>query len=226
MPHGIKIDHNSNFWLTDVAMHQVFKFDFKLSQDPILVMGTAFVNSKDDSHFCMPADVDLSKSNGDIFVADGCNERVVRFDANGTFLRSYEDKISPLIEAHSVSLINELNLVCTASKNQGRIVCFHLNNGSKKFDLTNVNMNSVFSIRFDSVNKLLFATGFKDGIEAVGLTFEGDQYNFGRFLQKWNSQGHVSFFYIIITKKVNYHFTIQIDSLGSYLDTRLITYKK
>lgn len=25
MPHGITIDHHSNTWITDVAMHQVFK---------------------------------------------------------------------------------------------------------------------------------------------------------------------------------------------------------
>ena len=25
MPHGITIDHNSSIWLTDVALHQVFK---------------------------------------------------------------------------------------------------------------------------------------------------------------------------------------------------------
>ena len=25
MPHGITIDHNEAYWLTDVALHQVFK---------------------------------------------------------------------------------------------------------------------------------------------------------------------------------------------------------
>jgi hypothetical protein len=57
MTHGIKIDHNSNLWLTDVAMHQVFKFNFQISPDPVLVLGTAFVKGADDKHFCMPADV-------------------------------------------------------------------------------------------------------------------------------------------------------------------------
>lgn len=27
MPHGLTIDHLGNYWITDVAMHQVFKFD-------------------------------------------------------------------------------------------------------------------------------------------------------------------------------------------------------
>lgn len=29
MPHGLTIDHLGNYWITDVAMHQVFKFDAK-----------------------------------------------------------------------------------------------------------------------------------------------------------------------------------------------------
>lgn len=29
MPHGLTIDHMGNYWITDVAMHQVFKFDAK-----------------------------------------------------------------------------------------------------------------------------------------------------------------------------------------------------
>lgn len=27
LPHGLTIDHSGNYWITDVAMHQVFKFD-------------------------------------------------------------------------------------------------------------------------------------------------------------------------------------------------------
>lgn len=27
LPHGLTIDQNGNYWITDVAMHQVFKFD-------------------------------------------------------------------------------------------------------------------------------------------------------------------------------------------------------
>ena len=27
MPHGLEIDNNDNIWVTDVAMHQVFKFN-------------------------------------------------------------------------------------------------------------------------------------------------------------------------------------------------------
>jgi hypothetical protein len=193
MPHGIKIDKTSNIWLTDVAMHQVFKFNFKLSQDPVLVLGTSFIKGKDQKHFCMPSDVDLSESDGDIFVADGCNQRVVRFDAYGTFKKAYEDKINPLVKAHSLTLINELNLVCTVSRDQGRIVCFDIESGSKKFDFDNTNFNSVFSIKFDHISKQLYATGFKDGIKAVGITFEASKCCFGRFLQEWDTKGHVNF---------------------------------
>ena len=29
LPHGLTIDHEGNYWITDVALHQVFKFDAK-----------------------------------------------------------------------------------------------------------------------------------------------------------------------------------------------------
>src|SRR5690606_18335366 len=49
MPHGLNIDKNGNYWITDVGLHQVFKFssDGKL----LLKLGEAGVPGNDISHF-------------------------------------------------------------------------------------------------------------------------------------------------------------------------------
>merc|ERR1711892_835400 len=46
MPHGLKIDHEGNTWVTDVGMHQVMKFN-KGDTKPSLVLGEKFVPGYD-----------------------------------------------------------------------------------------------------------------------------------------------------------------------------------
>ena len=70
MPHGLTLDSAGNVWLTDVAMHQVFKFSATGGNEPILELGEPFVPGSDQNHFCKPADVAVL-STGDFFVADG-----------------------------------------------------------------------------------------------------------------------------------------------------------
>ena len=62
MPHGITVDSNGNVWLTDVALHQVFRFSRADMSAPDLVLGEAFVPGNDQFHFCMPTDVAISTS--------------------------------------------------------------------------------------------------------------------------------------------------------------------
>jgi peptidylamidoglycolate lyase len=72
-------------WVTDVALHQVFKFS-QGGGKPLLTLGVAFVPGNDDDHFCKPSAVAVM-SNGDFFVSDGyCNTRIIKFDKNGKFL--------------------------------------------------------------------------------------------------------------------------------------------
>ena len=70
MPHGLTIDHEGNFWLTDIAMHQVFMFKPSDLIHPALTVGTMFKGGSEPNQFCRPADVAVMK-NGDFFVADG-----------------------------------------------------------------------------------------------------------------------------------------------------------
>jgi peptidylamidoglycolate lyase len=83
MPHGLTIDRKDNVWLTDVGLHQVFKFspDGKL----LLVLGEARVAGADQTHFNKPTDVAVLPD-GSFYVADGYgNTRVIKFSANGEF---------------------------------------------------------------------------------------------------------------------------------------------
>ena len=70
MPHGLTIDHQGNFWLTDVAMHQVFMFKPNDLTHPELIVGEMFQSGSGPNRLCRPADVAVMK-NGDFFVADG-----------------------------------------------------------------------------------------------------------------------------------------------------------
>jgi peptidylamidoglycolate lyase len=83
MPHGLTIDRQGNVWLTDVGLHQVFKFrpDGKL----LLAVGEARVPGADRTHFDQPTDVAVL-ADGSFYVSDGYgNARVVKFSAAGEY---------------------------------------------------------------------------------------------------------------------------------------------
>jgi hypothetical protein len=122
MPHGLTVDFEGNIWLTDIGAHQVLKFNFEINPlEPLLVIGEELTSGNDESHFCKPTSVSVSKKNGDIFVADGyCNNRIAQFDRNGKFIKNYEDVKKPIQVVHSVALIESINIVCTVSREEGR----------------------------------------------------------------------------------------------------------
>ncbi|KAK4023103.1 hypothetical protein OUZ56_008536 [Daphnia magna] len=121
MPHGLEVDAEGNTWVTDVALHQVFKFP-KGSQVPSLTLGEAFVSGSDDKHFCKPTDVAVSSS-GIFFVSDGyCNKRILKFDADGRLLDVFT---GPFNIVHSLTLMEEKDALCVADRENSRIVCIH-----------------------------------------------------------------------------------------------------
>lgn len=82
MPHGLTIDADGNVWITDVALHQVFKFGPK-GQMLLLTLGVKFVPGHKGGHFCKPTSVAVL-DNGDFFVADGyCNSRIIKYTRAG-----------------------------------------------------------------------------------------------------------------------------------------------
>ena len=84
MPHGLEVDSENNIWVTDVALHQVFKF----SPDGtlLLTLGEAGIPGDGSLHFNLPTDIAVT-DNGTFYVSDGYgNSRVVKFTADGNYL--------------------------------------------------------------------------------------------------------------------------------------------
>jgi peptidylamidoglycolate lyase len=83
MPHGLTVDHESNLWLTDVGLHQIFKFtpEGRL----LLTLGERGKPGNDHSHFNLPTDVAVLRD-GSFYVGDGYkNTRVMKFTTDGKF---------------------------------------------------------------------------------------------------------------------------------------------
>jgi DNA-binding beta-propeller fold protein YncE len=90
LPHSLTVDDHDNVWVTDVALHQLFKFnhDGKL----LLTLGERGVAGTDSSHFNRPTDIAVAPD-GSFYVSDGYrNSRVLKFAADGKFLFSWGTK--------------------------------------------------------------------------------------------------------------------------------------
>ena len=101
-PHKIEVDDDGNVWVTDVGSapgkgQQVLKFS--PDGDLLMALGTAGVRGSGPDEFDQPTDVTIGP-NGEIYVADGHsggggalgNARIVKFDANGNFVRAWGRK--------------------------------------------------------------------------------------------------------------------------------------
>ena len=87
LPHSLTVDHEDNVWVTDVALHQVYKFspDGRL----LLTLGGRGIAGADTLHFDRPTDVAIAQD-GSFVVSDGYgNSRVVKFSADGRFLSQW-----------------------------------------------------------------------------------------------------------------------------------------
>ncbi|XP_070844391.1 peptidyl-glycine alpha-amidating monooxygenase isoform X1 [Chaetodon trifascialis] len=131
LPHGITTDKENNYWVTDVALHQVLKVSGD-GRDRILVaLGEAFTPGSDNYHFCQPTDVAVDAETGNIFVSDGyCNARILKFSADGIYLSEFGAGSSdrrrrmPFRIPHSLVFIPDRREVCVADRENGRIQCF------------------------------------------------------------------------------------------------------
>ncbi|ULU11427.1 hypothetical protein L5515_001185 [Caenorhabditis briggsae] len=176
MPHGLTIDSNGDYWVTDVGSHQVHKIDAK-TQKIVMSLGEKLVPGEDDKHFCKPTDVAVAK-NGHIFVADGyCNSRILKFDSKGNLMAqinaAQEDgQPSEFAIPHSLSLIEDMNIVCVADRENQRVQCFSagLSEGDRTLPTgipitSATDIGRVFAIR-EREHYLIGVTGTSDDVEA------------------------------------------------------------
>lgn len=123
-PHGLRIDSHDNIWTTDDTNHTVLKLS--PSGKVLLVLGRRNNGGEADWLFNKPADVAFSK-NGDIYVADGYgNSRVVKFDRDGNFVKtwgSYGSGPGQFILPHSV-VVDKNDRVYVGDRENARIQIF------------------------------------------------------------------------------------------------------
>ncbi|XP_019955657.2 peptidyl-glycine alpha-amidating monooxygenase B isoform X3 [Paralichthys olivaceus] len=131
MPHGITTDKENNYWVTDVALHQVLKVSGDGGDRTLLTLGEAFKPGSDSSHFCQPTDVAVDTDTGNIFVSDGyCNSRILKFSSDGKYLSEWSAGSSdrrrrlPFRVPHSLVFLPDRREVCVADRENGRIQCF------------------------------------------------------------------------------------------------------
>ncbi|XP_039945208.1 peptidyl-glycine alpha-amidating monooxygenase isoform X11 [Hirundo rustica] len=136
LPHGLSVDKNGNYWVTDVALHQVFKLGAN-DKEPLLILGVALQPGSDKTHFCQPTDVAVDPITGSIYVSDGyCNSRIIQFSPNGLYVMQWGEETSlgrsrpgQFRIPHSLALIPDLSQLCVADRENGRIQCFRLETG-------------------------------------------------------------------------------------------------
>jgi peptidylamidoglycolate lyase len=76
MPHGLTVDRENNIWVTDVGLHQVFKFSHEGKL--LFKLGEAGIAGHDSAHFNKPTAVAIAKD-GSFYVSDGYgNSRVIK----------------------------------------------------------------------------------------------------------------------------------------------------
>ncbi|XP_046906347.1 peptidyl-glycine alpha-amidating monooxygenase isoform X1 [Hypomesus transpacificus] len=136
LPHGITTDAHNNYWVTDVALHQVFKVGNKGKDKPLVVLGEAFEPGSDKEHFCKPTDVAVDTMTGNVYISDGyCNARVLKFSPEGKYLSHWGAGSSdrrrrlPFRIPHSLAFLPDRRELCVADRENGRIQCFVAESG-------------------------------------------------------------------------------------------------
>jgi hypothetical protein len=126
MPHGIRVAPDKSVWVTDTALHQVFKY----SEDGRLVRAFGVKGEKRSGGegFCAPSDV-LVLEDGSFLVADGyglCPNRIARFDAQGNFEKDLDmEAVTPKVKvAHQLAYSQLRAEVAMADRENSRVILF------------------------------------------------------------------------------------------------------
>jgi len=156
MPHGLTVDNHNNIWVTDVGLHQVFKFSHEGKL--LLKLGEAGIEGDDKAHFNKPTDVAVAKD-GSFYVSDGYgNSRIIKFSASGKYLFEWGkagEKSGEFNIPHAVDL-DEHGNVYVADRENKRIQIFNPNGGFIK-EWRNTDGGDMCSITYDAVRNKFIA---------------------------------------------------------------------
>ncbi|XP_033264367.1 peptidyl-glycine alpha-amidating monooxygenase isoform X6 [Orcinus orca] len=209
LPHGLSIDKDGNYWVTDVALHQVFKLNANNEEAPLLILGKSMQPGSDQNHFCQPTDVAVDPDTGTIYVSDGyCNSRIVQFSPSGKFITQWGEestesnpKPGQFSVPHSLALVPHLGQLCVADRENGRIQCFKTD--TKEF---------VREIKHASFGRNVFAISYIPGLlfAVNGKRYFEDQEPVQGFVMNF-SNGEI----IDVFKPVRKHFDMPHDITAS-----------
>jgi peptidylamidoglycolate lyase len=171
MPHGLTVDKQNNIWLTDVGLHQVFKFshDGKL----LMKLGVAEVPGNDSLHFNLPTDIAVA-DNGSFYVSDGYgNSRVVKFSSTGKYIKAwgtYGNKPGQFMIPHGIA-IDQGNTIYVADRQNNRVQLFDTTGNFLKELKNDARVEQLPSIAIDNADHL-FAIDY-DPAKNIDSTVKG-----------------------------------------------------
>ncbi len=169
MPHGLTVDRENNIWVTDVGLHQVFKFSH--SGQLLMTLGEAGVAGNDATHFNMPTGTAIS-NDGAVYVSDGYgNSRIVKFSAGGTYLFEWGKKGSGKTEfdiPHAICL-DDSGHVYVADRENQRIQVFDSSGHFLKI-LQHRSFGNICSVFFNAAEKHVIAV---DDLLQLGVKHTG-----------------------------------------------------
>lgn len=171
LPHMITVDKKNNIWLTDVALHQVFKFSpYGGDHTPLIVLGERFVPGSDDKHYCKPTSVAVSDDTNSFYVSDGyCNSRVIKYGVTITPAGVHD--VKKLFEwgkgsgpftvkqgpnsfniPHGLALAEDRSEICVADRENGRVQCFSLDGDFTRSIKPEQFGSRIFSVAYTQAN--------------------------------------------------------------------------
>lgn len=158
MPHGLTIDGEDNIWLTDVGLHQVFKFD--RAGNLLMTVGERGVPGEDEAHFNMPTDVAILQDRS-FYVSDGyVNSRITKFSEDGVYLTSWGTRGASAGQfdvPHSTTLDSQGHLY-VADRGNARIQIFD-ENGQFIKEWKDPLLGRPWAVRIDATGNIFVIDG-------------------------------------------------------------------
>uniref|UniRef100_A0A8C5HS26 Peptidylglycine alpha-amidating monooxygenase n=1 Tax=Gouania willdenowi TaxID=441366 RepID=A0A8C5HS26_GOUWI len=177
LPHGITTDKENNYWVTDIALHQVLKVSGDGRDAALITLGEAFTPGSDKNHFCKPTDVAEDPETGNIFVSDGyCNARILKFSADGKYLSEWGSsdrrRHIPFLIPHSLVFLPDKKDLCVADRENGRIQCFLAETGEFVKEIKKDEFEGkVFAITYSPAGDgLIFAVNGQSSFSSAPLS--------------------------------------------------------
>jgi peptidylamidoglycolate lyase len=177
LPHSVTVERSGAIWITDVAMHQVLRFDDLSAHKPSLSLGHMLIPGSKPGYLCKPADVAVASS-GTFYVADGyCNSRVLAYGPDGmvrAVLGDFPIEGETLFVPHSLTLSPSEDQLYVADRENQRIVVMDVTGAGNVRVFPVGGLDRVFAVGLSGLSPggwpMLAVVEDKRGERGYGLT--------------------------------------------------------